>query len=341
MKKTKFYLMIALTALLFVSCGGGSKVENSDMINVAINRSMSAMGSSGISQGNSNDAGAYNAPANSGPKYYGENYESACKDLDFEAAHKILKEMREEDDYRSNDYETAFDYVYTAEVDYLLKTFPIEDARPKILFLLQECDDKKSATYIKLCEKICTLLISGENNDFAIEVLRTLANKYTEKYYLEIYFTCFQTVYKAQIDHIIKNFAGKESVAKMALLMQGIPVEGNKIVADGVYDYSDLVPGLYSLDPYMYWYVNYNQLCDYILTSAINNQNNDLAKTVLLLYQDDIEVIEPESDDYGNYKMIHGVVVDGNHAYAKLNKKSFNEAKKKYDQAVAIGLLTE
>ena len=91
----------------------------------------------------------------------------------------------------------------------------------------------------------------------------------------------------------------------------------------------------------MYWYVNYNQLCDYILTSAINNQNNDLAKTVLMLYQDDIEVIEPESDDYGNYKMIHGVVVDGNHAYAKLNKKSFNEAKKKYDQAVAIGLLTE
>ena len=338
MKKTKCYLMIALTALFFVSCGGSSKGGNDgDMINAATNSSMSAMGSSGISQGNSNDAGDYNAPANSGPKYYGENYESACKDLNFEAAHKILKELRKDYYHRSDDYEKAFDYVYTAEVSYLLNTFPIEDARPKILFLLQECDDKESDTYIKLCEKICTLLISGENNDFAIEVVRTLANKYIDRGINDEYFTCFETVYKAVVDNFVNSYTGKESVAKIAKMMHGIPVEGSKITASGVF--SRYAPDAYW--HYRWWCTRYNRVCDHILTLAINNNNNDLAKAALLLYREEVDFIYSVPDDGIKYNIIEGVQVPTGSYYGKLQKESFNEAKKKYDQAVALGILTE
>lgn len=336
MKKTKFHLMIALTALLFVNCGGNSKEENDGkMINAATNSSMSAMGSNGISRGNSNDADVYNAPANSGPKYYGEDYESACKDLDFEAAHKILNELRENG--KGDDFEKALDYVYTAEVSYLLNTFPIEDSRPKILFLLQECENYNTQwyyeAYFNLYEKICTLIISNGNCDLAIEVVRTLANTYDNNYYYKY----FETVYKAVVDNFVKSYTGKESVAKIAKMMQGIPVEGRKITANGVFHYGDI--NVYN--KYKYWCTRYNRVCDHILTLAINNNNNDLAKAALLLYREEVDFIYSRPDDGIKYQIIEGVQVPTGDYYGKLHKESFNEAKKKYDQAVALGILTE
>lgn len=337
MKKTKFHLMIALTALLFVNCGGNSKEENDGkMINAATNSSMSAMGSNGISQGNSNDADVYNAPANSGPKYYGENYERACKNLDFEAAHKILNELRKEND-RSSDYKKAFDYVYTAEVDYLLKTFPIEEARPKILFLLQECENSDMMPIdeynINFYENICALIISSGNCDLAIEVVRTLDYTVAK----DSYYKCFETVYKAVVDNFVKNYTGKESIAKIARMMQGIPVEGRKITANGVFSRN----AAYAYWRYSYWCTSYNRVCDHILTLAINNNNNDLAKAALLLYREGVDLIRSEPDDGIKYQIIEGVQVPAYDYYGKLHKESFNEAKKKYDQAVAIGILTE
>lgn len=268
------------------------------------------------------------------------DYERACKNLDFEAAHKILKKMGKEDDYRSDDHENALDYVYTAEVDYLLKTFPIEEARPKILFLLQEYDDdKESGTYIKLCEKICTLIISSGNCDLAIEVVRTLANKYIDSFINidDEYFTCFETVYKAVVDNFVKSYTGKESVAKIAKMMQGIPVEGSKITANGVFSYGDVI----FYRKYNRWCTRYNRVCDHILTLAINNNNNDLAKAALLLYREEIDFTYSRPDDGIKYQIIEGVQVPAGDYYGKLHKESFNEAKKKYDDAVALGILTE
>ena len=263
------------------------------------------------------------------------DYERACKKLDFEAAHKILKELRKDYYNRSDDFEKALDYVYTAEVSYLLNTFPIEEARPKILFLLQECDYKGTDTYIKLCEKICTLIISTGNCDLAIEVLRTLANKYVDSYEFEEYFTCFETVYKAVVDNFVKNYTGKESVAKIAKMMQGIPVEGSKITANGVYG------DVFFYRRYNLWCTHYNRVCDHILTLAINNNNNDLAKAALLLYREEVDFIYSRPDDGIKYQIIEGVQVPTGDYYCKLHKESFNEAKKKYDDAVALGILTE
>lgn len=263
------------------------------------------------------------------------DYERACKKLDFEAAHKILNEMRKED-YGTSDYEKAFNYVYTAEVSYLLNTFPIEDSRPKILFLLQECDNSNmmpiEEVYINLYENICALIISSGNCDLAVEVVRTLANTCNEYYY----YKCFETVYKAVVDNFVKSYTGKESVAKIAKMMQSIPVEGRKITANGVFDHN-----IYDYKKYISWCTRYNRVCDHILTLAINNNNNDLAKAALLLYREEVDFIRSEPDDGIKYQIIEGVKVPAYSYYGKLHKESFNEAKKNYDQAVALGIFTE
>lgn len=262
------------------------------------------------------------------------DYERACKKQDFEAAHKILNELREEKNGR-DDFRKALDYVYTAEVSYLLNTFPIEDSRPKILFLLQEYDNYKellrAKDYFNLYEKICTLIISSGNCDLAIEVVRTLANT---DWYSSC--KCFETVYKAVADNFVKSYTGKESVAKIANMMQGIPVEGRKITANGVF-YQDI----YDYKKYISWCTSYNRVCDHILTLAINNNNNDLAKAALLLYREEVDFIDSRPDDGNKYQIIEGVKVPADAYYGKLHKESFNEAKKKYDQAVALGILTE
>ena len=264
------------------------------------------------------------------------DYERACKKLDFEAAHKILNEMRKED-YGTSDYKKAFNYVYTAEVSYLLNTFPIEDSRPKILFLLQECDNSNmmpiKEVYINLYENICALIISSGNCDLAVEVVRTLANTCNEYYY----YKCFETVYKAVVDNFVKSYTGKESVAKIAKMMQSIPVEGRKITANGVFSRN----ALYYYEFYSSWCTRYNRVCDHILTLAINNNNNDLAKAALLLYREGVDFIRSEPDDGKKYQIIEGDKVPVYDYYGKLHKESFNEAKKKYDQAVALGILTE
>lgn len=274
----------------------------------------------------------------------GQPYEVACKKNDFEKAHKILEDMRPKgysSDYDKEEYKKAYGYVYLAEVEYLINTFSIDDARPKVMYLLQEAftSTNNGSDYIQLCRKICAILKEREEFDLAIDILRTMTNKFKYEYDIKKYYECFQYVYCANADYIIKNYNGKESVAKTALMLQNIPLEGEKIVSDGIHRYRDVLDGLGGYgNVYMYWYVNYNQLCDYILSTAINNGNKELAGAILKFYQEDIEVIEPESDDYGNYKRINGVVVDGDHAYVKLNKNSFNEATKKYQQAVELGL---
>lgn len=264
------------------------------------------------------------------------DYERACKKLDFEAAHKILNELREEKNGR-DDFKKAFNYVYTAEVSYLLNTFPVEDSRPKILFLLQECDNYKrmllNEDYSNLYENICALIISSGNYDLAIEVVRTLANTGYSSY------KCFETVYKAAADNFVKSYTGKESIAKIAKMMQGIPVEGRKITANGVFHFRDIKDCGY--DDYISWCTRYNRVCDHILTLAINNNNNDLAKAALLMYGEEVDFIDSRPDDGKKYQIIEGVKVPADSYYGKLHKESFNEAKKKYDQAVALGILTE
>lgn len=264
------------------------------------------------------------------------DYERACKKLDFEAAHKIVDELRKEKNGR-DDFRKALDYVYTAEVSYLLNTFPIEDSRPKILFLLQECDNYKwplgEEDYFNLYEKICTLIISSGNCDLAIEVVRTLANTDRGNYY----YKCFETVYKAVADNFVKSYIGKESVAKIAKMMQSIPVEGRKITANGVFYDKDIS----DYEKYSSWCTRYNRVCDHILTLAINNNNNDLAKAALLLYREEVDFIRSLPDDGKKYQIIEGVQVPAYEYYGKLHKESFNEAKKNYDQSVALGIFTE
>lgn len=284
-----------------------------------------------------------NGYSGTGEKSYGRNYEAACKDNDFEAAHKILSNLYEEwqkDTWQTEPrrtYYKAFDYVYTAEIEYIFSTLQIDDARTKIMYILQEVPEKNSVSYVNLCKKICAYAMNVENFEFATEVFGTLNNQIRERYYDELrsFYDCFQFVHKSYAEYIIKNFTGKESVSKIAMMLQGIPVEGDKIY-EGVYDRSKVCTSIeiYAEHPYIAWHINYNKLCDHILSFAINNNNKDVAKAIVMLYCDDVERIFPRGDS----DMINGVQVGSYEVYLKLTRKSSDEAAKKYKQAVELGL---
>lgn len=322
---------------MLASCGNGEKSKTEGMMNVQCFESdmMSAVASA--------DCDVF---IRAGNNSCGNNYEAACKDNDFEAAHKILNNLYEEwqkDTWQTEPrrtYYKAFDYVYTAEIEYIFSTLQIDDARTKIMYILQEAPAKNSVSYVNLCKKICAYAMNVENFEFATEVFGTLNNKIRHSYYDELrsFYDCFQFVHKSYAEYIIKNFTGKESVSKIAMMLQGIPVEGDKI-HEGAYDRSEVCAGveIYAEHPYIAWHINYNKLCDHILSFAINNNNKDVAKAIVMLYCDDVERIFPRGDS----DMINGVQVGSYEVYLKLTRKSSDEAAKKYKQAVELGLFDD
>lgn len=77
---------------------------------------------------------------------YGENYREACRNMDFEAAHKILDKMMEPNDIwddfleRRVDQEeitAATDYIFNAETLYLISQ-NTDDTNTRVVYLLSE-----------------------------------------------------------------------------------------------------------------------------------------------------------------------------------------------------------
>ena len=151
-----------------------------------------------------------------------------------------------------------------------------------------------------------------------------------------MYYSAFDHIYKAEIQYLLSELNGDECKDKITFLLEEIPVEGEKF-PQGLCD--DFIAwrdeggdkGL-SLDAYIVWTQHFNRLCDNILSLAINRNNQDLAKMILLKYVDNVEVTKG-----GSSVKVDGVKVDGNHGYIKYTSTDRDAARKKYDEAVRIG----
>ena len=151
-----------------------------------------------------------------------------------------------------------------------------------------------------------------------------------------MYYSAFDHIYKAEIQYLLSELNGDECKDKITFLLEEIPVEGEKF-PQGLCDYLIACRGDYggkgiSLDAYIVWTQHFNRLCDNILSLAINRNNQDLAKMILLKYVDNVEVTKG-----GSSVKVDGVKVDGNHGYIKYTSTDRDAARKKYDEAVRIG----
>lgn len=104
------------------------------------------------------------------------NYREAVKSGDFEAAHDSLSEYydryiselsntsycdRDERKLAENLYYNAFDYIYKAEIQYLISELSGDDCRDKILFLLEEIP----VIGDKFTEGLCDFYATQLNHD--------------------------------------------------------------------------------------------------------------------------------------------------------------------------------
>ena len=205
-----------------------------------------------------------------------QNYQKACKELDFETAREFLSELRKE-------------YITTPSYD----------------------------------------LTSRENAE----------NKY---------FEAFDYIYKAEIQFLLSEFDDEECRNKITFLLEEIPIIGEKAPA-GLCSKSAIRE--VERNGYLVWVEHYNRLCNTILTLAINRNYPKLAKVALMQFADNMEVTEGgthyyewPNGDTGNvddYKKVDGVTVDQYHAYVKYVSRDRDAAKKKYDEAVKLGVISK
>lgn len=168
---------------------------------------------------------------------------------------------------------------------------------------------------------------------------RSKGNWYKEerKSAQEKYYNAFDYIYKAEVQYLLSELNDDECKDRIIFLLEKIPIEGEK-VPEGLCDYYVACRGSFGedgipLDAYIVWTQHYNRLCSNILTLAINRKNQELAKTVLLQFVDNVEAIKGENEG----KNVNGVKVDGNHGYIKYTSADRDAAQKIYQEAVRSG----
>lgn len=162
-------------------------------------------------------------------------------------------------------------------------------------------------------------------------------NKEAKKKAENKYYEAFDYIYKAEIQYLLSEFDEDECVDKLAFFMEDIPIEGEKVPA-GLCDFRMACRGDFGeegvpLDAYIVWTEHYNRLCNTILSLSINRNYPKLAKFALMQFVDNVEAHKG-----GDGVKIDGVKVDGNHGYIKYTSTDRDAAKKKYNEAVKMGL---
>lgn len=188
------------------------------------------------------------------------------------------------------------------------------------------------------------------------EAARDVMKKYHDRYLEELsknavlyaeerreaegkYFSAFDEIYKAEIQYLLSELSGNECIDKISFLLAGIPVEGEKF-PQGLCDYRIAGRGRWGgneglpFDAYIVWTQHFNRLCDTILFLAINRKNQDLAKLILLKYVDNVEVTIGKSPSI----KVNGVWVDNSHGYINYTSADRDAARKKYNEAVKLGV---
>ena len=158
-----------------------------------------------------------------------------------------------------------------------------------------------------------------QNGDFeeAHKILETISG-------FDKYIEAMKYIYINEIQTISLNDDDAED--KIVYLLSGIPTHGvrpNEGLIDFCYDFGEEMI-------YLKFVQTYNELCNKALTLALNRKNKEFAQNVIGLYKEDLQIL---NDVYVNDLCVHL-----GHSYALFSKKSINDAKKKYNDAIDTGL---
>ena len=158
-----------------------------------------------------------------------------------------------------------------------------------------------------------------QNGDFeeAHKILETISD-------FDKYIEAMKYIYINEIQTISLNDDDAED--KIVYLLSGIPTHGvrpNEGLIDFCYDFGEEMI-------YLKFVQTYNELCNTALTLALNRKNKEFAQNVIGLYKEDLQIL--------NDVRVNDTYVYWMHSYALFSKKSINDAKKKYNDAIDTGL---
>ena len=158
-----------------------------------------------------------------------------------------------------------------------------------------------------------------QNGDFeeAHKILETISD-FAE------YIEAMKYIYINEIQTISLNDDDAED--KIVYLLSGIPIHGvrpNEGLVEHIEDSDEEMI-------YLKFVQTYNELCNTALTLALNRKNKEFAQNVIGLYKEDLQIL--------NDVRVNDTYVYWMHSYALFSKKSINDAKKKYHDAIDTGL---
>ena len=149
------------------------------------------------------------------------------------------------------------------------------------------------------------------------------------------YYKAFDYIYNSELQYLMSHLGEEECKDKIVFLLNSVPVVG-EVLPEGLHDYYDVYQKGDRgniLHAYITWTVHYNRLCNTVLTLAINRRYKSVAQTALMQYVDNVEATTGDSGT-----SVDGVSVDGNHGYVKYTTTDRDVAKRKYKEALQLGM---
>ena len=143
-----------------------------------------------------------------------------------------------------------------------------------------------------------------------------------------------EEIFDKEVKFLVAN-GSEEATARLVFLFSDFEIKGKRL-AEGLNDYHDGYGNQYA-----YCVDKYNRKLDMVLDLAISQDNKELAKRILKLYKQNIDVFlggSSHSVDQANgitryYDIApDGTEVDGNHCYVTYSNKDKEAAKKKYEE---------
>ena len=158
-----------------------------------------------------------------------------------------------------------------------------------------------------------------QNGDFeeAHKILETISD-------FDKYIEAMKYIYINEIQTISLNDDDAED--KIVYLLSGIPTHG---VRPSNYDHIGCCSDGEEEMSYLKFVQTYNELCNTALTLALNRKNKKFAQNVIGLYKKELEIDRYPKPGFVGYEY---------HNRARFSEKSINDAKKKYNDAIDLGL---
>ena len=217
-----------------------------------------------------------------GKEYY--SYQDACRNQDFDAAHRFLDEMKNKKAQKDFDYSEANEEVFRLEALYLA-SHNDEQMNKRILYLLNE-DETNERTFKKRCKMLIDIAKSTNNNGLFISVLKMVPDAIGDV--VEDYLPLLVGLQDKDLSNIVINYMLEKkkkmsSVGGYLPTPEGTIMKEEKHIWDKEYncevannrDYHEIA---------IRTATEYNELCDNLLKNAIDEKNSFLAWKIVDLY---------------------------------------------------------